>query len=235
MTQVALTESQQEPGVGQRAIEAERRVERRLGFGGEAAPVLRDGKLIEHAGVAIVHGDVAVVILGGPVQPPEFEADVAQPFERAGSGRIQLGGTTQVAEGRLQLALFLIDPSTLQVWDDRVRDQRQRAAVGFERLEGAAGRRRLVTLGHQADELPFGGVRRVAKGSRHSHRRDQRECHERPTHEPDGSKTLTPGNFWRVTGSNWAKLAMSPRFATEELVKDAGALGWVEVAGERRR
>ena len=88
---------------------------------GTAAAILRDGELVEDPGVAFVDGDVAVVVLRRPVQPAEFEADVAQPFERASSGRIQLGCTPQVAQGRFQFALILVDPATLQVGNDGIR------------------------------------------------------------------------------------------------------------------
>ena len=178
------------------------------------------------------------------------------PSSSCGTGgrRVELRRPAQVLQRGVQLAADAVGHAALEVREHRVRPQRDRAAVGLERLERLVGRDRLVAGRNQPVVLAVGGVGRVHTGPAAAAAASTRRANDIPAAQGDdsarqdstrGLRGLDPRELSRPVRdlilherpdrSGRSRLGgelidwMESRLIAEQLVKNAGALGWSEV------
>ena len=152
---LAQADAEQILGVRQLLVEPDGLLQRRDRAVHVAVAIARERELVADARGAVVEPDAAFVRGHRARVLLQLEEDVAERFERAGCGGIEAGRGAEVARRRFQIAAVaapLVGLAAAQVGEHRVRPEGDRAAVGFDRVEGllvaqggvAAGQQRAV-------------------------------------------------------------------------------------------
>ncbi len=178
---VAKTQTQQVIRLGRAVVQAHgpgRRGDRRIEF---ACAITRQRQFVADARRAVVERERAFVGLGRTLVSLHLVEHVAEPFERARSGRIEGRRFAKVVRSRVEIAAPLVRFAAAEPREHRIGAQSYGAGVRLDRAEGLVVGERGIPAGQELLVRPVAGDRLVHDDAGRRDRQDD-DKEKRTTH-----------------------------------------------------